>query len=216
MGSLFFSAGLLTVDTVRLNENSVLEYTLKVPNLEVKDHILPAFLERMVPGLSLANVDRIRTAVQQDDIEKLLDLLNSALCTVPYPTFGKSGMHEYEAYYHSAWHLLLWNAIDGDTAAFISEGVSGAGRLDIYLRTSKSQYIIELKLDTDDTKGFQQMSERQYHVGFPPVRPGTPMYFVGCVFSSSTGSLKFKPKMRPAELPNGINTIACSVAEMNT
>lgn len=206
MASIFLSTGLLTVNTAMLRYDGGMEYTLKVPNMEVRELVSQAVLKRLMPGLRPTNIDLIRGALREDNIERFLHLFNEGLSTIPYLMYGgRANRRDDEAHYHEALHWLLWFAVDGNASFFVSEGAGAAGRGDIYLRTPKSQYVFELKVDTDNDAGFKQMIERQYASTFPPVRPSTPVYLVCCVFNSSTGSFKFKPRMLRADKPDGMS-----------
>ena len=152
--SLLFQSGYLTI--VRADEEKRL-YTLDYPNYEVR-----TAMERYILSvITQANIDqtgvfasRLRTAFQEKNIDKIVELIKSILNRVPYQTHIPE-----ERFYHGLLHVLCAAA----GLKVYSEQMTSHARIDMIVELPTMNYVIELKFNQSAEKALQQIEDRKYY-----------------------------------------------------
>jgi hypothetical protein len=173
--ALLFQTGYLTI---RDYDHHTGLYTLDYPNREVKDtmqqHLLAAFRETTKTD-SLPLLIKIKTALEQGDLERLIELVDVLFSTIPHQIFQE----KQEAFFHAVLHLSF-SAI----GLFVQSEVSTAkGRLDTVVHTPDRIYVMEFKLDGSAASALAQIREKRY--GSPFLDQGKEVIALGVSFSSA-------------------------------
>lgn len=173
--ALLFQTGYLTI---RDYDPHTGLYTLDYPNREVKDtmqqHLLAAFRETTKTD-SLPLLIKIKTALEQGDLERLIELVDILFSTIPHQIFQE----KQEAFFHAVLHLSF-SAI----GLFVQSEVSTAkGRLDTVVHTPDRIYVMEFKLDGSAASALAQIREKRY--GSPYLDQGKEVIALGVSFSSA-------------------------------
>ncbi len=151
--SLLFQTGYLTIKSVESFGLYVLDY----PNREVKD----SMLQYLVAGFSHGSYSRstpivisLRKAFMENDLQKVISIINSLFKSIPSQIFIK----EKEAYYHSVVFLIFEYL-----GQFIEAEVNTSdGRIDAVVQTPTHAYILEFKLDESAATAVQQIKQKGY------------------------------------------------------
>lgn len=172
--ALLFQTGYLTI---RDYDPETGLYTLGYPNREVKDtmqqHLLAAFRETTKTD-SLPILVKIKTALEQGDLERLIELINILFSTIPHQIFQE----KQEAFFHAILHLSF-----SGIGLFVQSEVSTAkGRVDTIVHTRDCIYAMEFKLDGSAQSALQQIREKRY--GRPFLDQGKEVIALGVNFSS--------------------------------
>ncbi len=151
--TLLFQTGYLTIDSY--DENSW-TYLLKFPNEEVRrsflDHLLYEFSE-LRPSEIHTILFQLTNYLSNQDLENFFKTFNSLLASVPYH------IHiELEAYYHSLIYLVL-KALGFSVEAEVS---TSRGRTDMVLKTEKSIFVFEFKLNNKAQTALEQILSMGY------------------------------------------------------
>lgn len=150
---ILFQTGYLTIRE-RLEENF---YLLDYPNAEVRQSLLEFLVtdlreDRNTPSVRM--VWQLRDAFQEDDMERVIELIRSIFKNVPSQIF----ISDAESYYHSLIYLVFFYL--GEYAE--SEVNTNNGRLDCVVQTEKHIYVLEFKLDKSAEAALTQIKDRGY------------------------------------------------------
>ena len=172
--ALLFQTGYLTI---RDYDPETGLYTLGYPNQEVRDtmqqHLLAAFRETTKTD-SLPLLVNIKTALEQGDLERLIELTDTLFSTIPHQIFQE----KQEAFFHAILHLSF-----SGIGLFVQSEVSTAkGRVDTVVHTKDCIYVMEFKLDGSAQSALQQIREKRY--GSPFLDQGKEVIALGVNFSS--------------------------------
>jgi len=172
--ALLFQTGYLTI---RSYDPATGLYTLDYPNREVKDtmqqHLLAAFRETTKTD-SLPLLINMKTALEQGDLERLIELIDILFSTIPHQIFQQ----KQEAFFHAVLHLSF-SAI----GLLVQSEVSTAkGRVDTVVHTKDHIYVMEFKLDASAESALAQIQEKRY--GSPFLDQGKEVIALGVSFSS--------------------------------
>jgi hypothetical protein len=163
---LLFQTGYLTVKRKEIVELQS-EYTLEVPNNEVKQSLLLALLTAY-SDYPLYKTDNLKERMQQQllsgDVSGLERSLREMLAYIPYP------LHiEKEAYCHSL--MLLWLKLLGFDIQ--GEILTNTGRIDAVLKFRGQVVIAEVKFQPEEGKidkllddAINQIKEKKYYEPF--------------------------------------------------
>lgn len=152
--ALLFQTGYLTIKSI---DWSIRMAVLDYPNREVtealQNHLIGALLDRRSTQ-SAAPVHDIRTAFQQNNPARVVEIINALLKDVPYTLFrGKM-----EAFYHALVHLhFRYLGLYMDSEVHTSDG-----RLDAAVQTPTHVYILEFKINADGDTALRQIVEKGY------------------------------------------------------
>ncbi len=176
---LLYQSGYITIKDYNRDYNY---YTLDVPNKEVKVGLTKALIPYYVTQNTLATTNtarRIAQALDKQDMEGALQLLQTFLGTVPY-----CNVTNYEGHYQQML-FVIFSLLTGYLVDV--EVHTPKGRVDIVLLTRTDLYIIELKLNKDAQAAMRQINLKDYRQRFALC--GKPITKVGVNFDSTTGNI---------------------------
>ncbi len=173
--ALLFQTGYLTI---RAYDPATGLYTLGYPNREVRDtmqqHLLAAFRETTKTD-SLPLLINMKEALEQGEMERLIELINILFSTIPHQIFQQ----KQEAFFHAVLHLSF-----SAMGLLVQSEVSTAkGRVDTVVHTKNSIYVMEFKLDASAESALEQIREKRY--GHPFLQQGKEAIALGVSFSSA-------------------------------
>ena len=172
--ALLFQTGYLTIHHY---DPAYRLYTLGYPNLEVRDtmhqHLLAAFRESPLTD-SLPLLIKIKKALEKEDLERFIDLVNTLFATIPYQIF----LQKQEAFFHAILHLSF-SAIG---LLVESEVSTSNGRVDTVVHTPDRIYVMEFKLDDSAASALTQIRDKRY--GSPFLHQQKEVIALGVNFSS--------------------------------
>ena len=176
---LLYQSGYITIKDYNRDYNY---YTLDVPNKEVKVGLTKALIPSYVTQNTLATTNtarRIAQALDKQDMETALHLLQDFLGTVPY-----CNVTNYEGHYQQMLFIIFTLL----TSYLVDVEVhTPKGRVDIVLLTKTDLYIIELKLNQSAQTAMQQINLKNYRQRF--ALSGKPITKVGVNFDSTVGNI---------------------------
>ncbi len=172
--SLMFQTGYLTIQHYD-RDNRL--YTLRYPNLEVKDSMLQYLLAayRHAPHTETQAVyAAIRIAFDAGDLQEVINQVNRIFATIPHQIF----LEKREAFFHAVLHLTF----QGVGLLIESEVSTSQGRIDSVVYAKSGIYILEFKLDDSARAALDQIRDKQYGERF--LGQSQPVIAVGIHFSS--------------------------------
>jgi hypothetical protein len=160
IAALLFQTGYLTIKKITSKGiTRAKTYHLSYPNQEVRESFLThLFGEYMQKDMSACTqvLERIKEAVEADDIDRFVQEIKSLFASIPYHIF----IGEREAYYHSIIYLLL--KLNG--AVVSCEDSTNIGRIDAVLETANKIYIMEFKVGKgSEQEALEQIKEMKYY-----------------------------------------------------
>ncbi len=177
---LLYQSGYITIKDYNKDYNY---YILDVPNKEVKIGLTKALIPSYVTTNTLATTNtarRIAQALDKQDMDGALQLLQDFLGTVPY-----CNVTNYEGHYQQVlfiiFSLLTSYLVDVEVH-------TPKGRVDIVLLTKTDLYLLELKLDKSAQAAMQQINLKNYRQRFALC--GKPITKVGINFDSTKGNIE--------------------------
>ncbi len=157
-------------------------YTLDIPNKEVKVGLTKSLIPSYVTKNTLVTTNtarRIAQALDKQDMDGALRLLQTFLGTVPY-----CNNTNYEGHYQQMLFIIFSLLTDYLVDVEVH---TPNGRVDIVLLTKTDLYLLELKLNKDSKTAMQQINLKDYRQRF--ALSGKPITKVGINFDSSTGNI---------------------------
>ena len=177
---LLWQTGYLTIREVRKGQSG-LQYRLDFPDREVAETFTMRLLDfygNLEKGVGGTLIDSFVQAIRKDDLTGFMTLFQSFLATISYD------LHlPYEKYYQTIFFIvfkLLGLRIE-------AESRTNEGRIDAYIRTAKTIYIFEFKLNKRIVKAVVQIFDRHYYERFQS--SGQPIVMVGVNFNSKKGRI---------------------------
>ena len=177
---LLYQSGYITIKDYNRDYNY---YTLDVPNKEVKVGLTKALIPSYVARNTLATTNtarRIAQALDKQDMDGALHLLQDFLGTVPY-----CNVTNYEGHYQQMLFVIFSLLTDYLVDVEVH---TPRGRVDIVLLTKTDLYIIELKLNKSAQTAMQQINLKNYRQRF--ALSGNPITKVGINFDSTQGNIE--------------------------
>ena len=177
---LLYQSGYITIKDYNRDYNY---YTLDVPNKEVKVGLTKALIPSYVTPNTLATTNtarRIAQALDKQDMDGALHLLQDFLGTVPY-----CNVTNYEGHYQQMLFIIFSLLTDYLVDVEVH---TPRGRVDIVLLTKTDLYIIELKLNKNAQTAMQQINLKNYRQRF--ALSGKPVTKVGINFDSTLGNIE--------------------------
>lgn len=165
---LLYQSGYITI---RCGDPLFRSYTLGIPNKEVRiglmNSLAPYYLTPETQRTSKALLDMAQ-ALYHDDMDTTLRSLQAYLQTIPYTANADSEGHYQQVLF--VIFSLLGMYVDVEIH-------SAQGRMDMVVRTARTLYVIELKLDKDAATAMRQIDLKQYDrrfafCGLPVVKVG--------------------------------------------
>jgi len=152
--TLLFQTGYLTI---KRYDHRSRTYELDYPNKEVQssllDIILSAYRE-IYPSDSRALTGDIEAAFRENNIPKVMELVNTLISTIPYDHWRPDT--------ESIFHIILQLTFKIIGMDIQSEVHSSAGRCDAIVQTDNHIYLMEFKLDGSAEQALDQILERGY------------------------------------------------------
>ena len=177
---LLWQTGYLTIKDVRQRVTGT-QYRIGFPDREVKQTFMTRLLEfytGLQKGLSGSLIARFYDAIWDDDLDGFMSVLQSFLAGIIYD------LHiPHEKYYQTIFFIvfqLLGIVIE-------AESHTNEGRIDAYIRTAKTVYIFEFKLNKGTDEAVGQILDRHYYEKFQAI--GMPIRLVGVDFDSQKGRI---------------------------
>ncbi len=177
---LLYQSGYITIKDYNRDYNY---YTLDVPNKEVKVGLTKALIPYYVTQNTLATTNtarRIAQALDKQDMDGALGLLQDFLGTVPY-----CNVTNYEGHYQQMLYIIFSLLTDYLVDVEVH---TPNGRVDIVLLTRTDLYILELKLNKSAQAAMQQINLKNYRQRF--ALSGKPITKVGINFDSTKGNIE--------------------------
>ncbi len=177
---LLWQTGYLTIKETRQGRSG-LQYRLDFPDHEVAETFNMRLLEyygQVARGAGETLVDAFVDAIAADDLQTFMALFQSFLADIDY------SLHlPYEKYYQTIFFVVF--KLIG--ASIEAESRTNEGRIDAYIRTEKTVFIFEFKLNKGARKAVRQIVDRRYYEKFQSC--GQPMRLVGVNFDSARGRM---------------------------
>ena len=176
---LLYQSGYITIKDYNRDYNY---YTLDIPNKEVKVGLTRALIPSYVTRNTLATTNtarRIAQALDKQDMDGALQLLQTFLGTVPY-----CNVTNYEGHYQQMLFIIFTLLTDYLVDVEVH---TPKGRVDIVLLTKTDLYIIELKLNQSAQAAMQQINLKDYRQRF--ALSGKPITKVGINFDATQGNI---------------------------
>ena len=177
---LFFQTGYLTLKAYNPERQS---FTLGFPNREVESGILYNVLEVYNPGEDDApeTLADLKASLAEGKPEAFVEYLRDYFSKIPISI--KSRISKYENYYQSVIYCLL-SLLGLETNA---EYATGAGYIDLLVKTPEYIYVIELKLNGTASDAMRQIDDKGYCEPFTSDRRR--LYRIALGFSKQTQSI---------------------------
>ncbi len=154
LGALLFQTGYLTIKSYDPTTDL---YTLGYPNWEVRksmlEYLLSAFAS-LDPGMEAQPVLKARRALQEENIEQLVEVINHLLYNLPHQLHDQRE----ERFYH----LLLHIFFDYIGLEIHSEVNTARGRLDAVVELEDKVYCFEFKYNGTASEALAQIKQRGY------------------------------------------------------
>jgi len=141
---ILYQTGYLTIDEVSEDEDfGFIEYTLKLPNFEVKRSFFTFIIETLYKDTaSLKKTKSLRDALKSANLEEFKQTLISLFVSIPYNNYTNNKIYEYEGFYAS----VVYSYLQSLGLDIIGEDVTNLGRIDLTLFIEDKVYIIEFKV----------------------------------------------------------------------
>ncbi len=175
--ALLWQTGYLTFESYK-ELNSGIEYTMKIPNLEVKNSLNTLFLSYLSNNSrDLPPKSKVSDALNNRDMDGLLLHLKAIFAGIANNNFTKNELDTYEGYYASVLYAFL-SALGFYSKA---EDPTNRGRIDLTLITDTTIYIFEFKVDSKED-AIEQIKEMKYYEKYQA--DNKDVYLIGINFSS--------------------------------
>ena len=171
---LLYQSGYLTI---KKYEPMFREYTLGIPNKEVRDGLLNSLIPHYVnPRRSDNNAFLLGfcKAVYRNDIEAALEHMRTYMATIPYDLENHSEKHYQTIFYLMFSFLNIY---------IRTEVKSAIGRADAVMHMPDTIYVFELKVDKSAEEALAQIDEKGYML--PYHAEGKRLIKIGISFDST-------------------------------
>ena len=175
-----FQAGYLTIESVE-SMGAEGYYTLRYPNLEVKQGLNIALLSALMPdaGASLARRRAFYLMLGSGDLSGMAAELHTLYAGIPHQWADNNPIARYEGYYASVFYSHL-AALGLDIRV---EDATNQGRIDMTVKCNNHLYLFEFKVVELMPKGraLQHLKDRAYADKYRA--EGLPIHLIGIEFS---------------------------------
>ncbi|MBE0505713.1 MAG: ATP-binding protein [Marinospirillum sp.] len=180
---ILYQSGYLTIDTVQTTLFDTLEYTLKIPNKEVKQSLNDYIIDTLIKDKrSIPTKTHIYKSLLEADMPGFQQALTSLFASIPYNHFTKNDIQNYEGFYASVVYVYLQSL----GLNIIGEDVTNTGRIDLTIKMEQAIYILEFKVDGKG-KALQQLKDKGYAAKYQS--EGKDIYLIGIHFSTQEKNL---------------------------
>jgi len=180
---ILYQAGYLTIDKVTEKRRGGIEYSLKIPNLEVKNSFNNSIIDLWFKqsNTKLGVQDNLYDSLCDENLENLKNSLIAIFSSIPTDNFRRNNIKEYEGFYASVIYVYLQSlGLD-----IIGEDVTNQGYIDLTVKIENIIYIIEFKMGT--ANALQQIKDKKYYEKYQ--NQGKEIYLVGINFKDKNISL---------------------------
>lgn len=181
---LFYQSGYLTIKSY----DAMLDvYTLRFPNEEVK----VGFTRMLIPFYVYSDVNKTNTAcrnickaLMEDDLDTALNAARSFFASIPYQEGTLKEAPKAEGHFTAMLYVMF---------SFLNRYVYSQvrvakGRMDILVKTQKTIYVMELKIDDTVEEALKQIDDKGYAI--PWQADGRKVVKVGINFSTEERTIK--------------------------
>ena len=151
-------------------------YTLAYPNEEVRVGLNTSMLRYIAPRYGRQSTNfalRFRTAIVNDDVDTAMEALQVFLAGFPYDIH-----HNRESYFQA----IIYTVFVTLNFTIHAEARTANGRIDLLVSTSKSIFVMELKLNQSSDVALAQIDSKDY--ALPYKHDGRKIVKVGINFST--------------------------------
>jgi hypothetical protein len=184
--NLLFQTGYLTIKDV-IEESTERIYILNYPNFEVKKSFNSYFLTNLIPDpTTKTETDTaIKSALRDNQIEKLKDILHRFFASIPYDWYRKNDLESYEGFYAS----IVYALFSGAGFETVAEDTTNKGRIDLIVIYNNKVYIIEFKVveDQPEKTALKQVEEKRYYEKY--LGKYEEVYLIGIEFSKKNRNI---------------------------
>ncbi|MBQ7178505.1 MAG: ATP-binding protein [Victivallales bacterium] len=177
---MLWQTGYLTIKETRQRITGT-QYLLDFPDREVKQTFMGRILEiygGLRQGLPISMIQDFYDAISNDDPDGFMTILQSLFAGINYD------LHIPNEKYYQTIFIIVFRLL----GIFVeAEAQTNEGRIDAYVRTSKTVYIFEFKLNKNAKKAVNQIVDRHYYEKFQSC--GLPIRMVGVNFNSEKGRI---------------------------
>ena len=177
---MLWQTGYLTIKDIKQGITGS-QYRLDFPDREVRQTFMSRLLEfygGLKHGVPNSIIERFYAAISNDDLDGFMAVFQSFLASVIYD------LHIPDEKYYQTIFFIVFKLL----GIFIeAESHTNAGRIDAYIRTPKTVFIFEFKLNKTAKKAVSQIIDRYYYEKFQGC--GQPIRMVGVNFDSSKGQI---------------------------
>jgi hypothetical protein len=177
---LLWQTGYLTIKDIAPGLRGT-KFRLDFPDFEVADTFMQRLLEfycQIPKGTGDDFIEDFQQAIVADDLDRFMSLLQTFFASIPYDI-----QLPREKYFQTVFFVifrLLGTAIE-------AESHTNIGSIDAYVRTAKTIYIFEFKLNQNARKAIAQIIDRHYYEKYQNC--GLPIRLVGVNFDLAKGRL---------------------------
>ena len=171
---LLYQSGYLTIKKYDPMFN---EYTLGIPNKEVRDGLLKSLIPHYINPRSTDNDAFLLgfcKAVYRNDINAALEHMQAYMAKIPYDLENRSEKH---------FQTILYLMFSFINIYIRTEVKSAAGRADAVMHMPDAVYVFELKVDKSADEALAQIDDRGYMI--PYKAEGKRLVKVGISFDST-------------------------------
>jgi len=187
--TLLFQSGYLTIVNTHIDFNQLI-YTLKIPNMEVRQALYNRFIFAYT-GLLENRLDyqlHLRKELSSGDVPSLIDTIKRLFAGIPWRNFTNNNLAEYEGYYASVLFAFFASLL----VKVIPEDNNNHGQADITIILSHHIYVMEIKVVDNLPEGnnvaLEQIVQRKYAEKYRN-REGISVHAVGLVFNKTERNL---------------------------
>lgn len=173
--ALMFQTGYLTIQGY---DDLTKRYQLGFPNQEVREAFIDSLIKHFAP-VDVGISSKCEEAMKEQDPALFFEHIRVALASFPYQLFIDAKERTY--------HAILLGMMNGMGFAVEAERSTNIGRIDIVLRTAKTTYIFEIKLDGTAEAALQQVHQKKYFEQY--LHKGKEIALIGVNFSSKTRNI---------------------------
>jgi len=159
--TLMFQTWYLTIKN-KETFGSFKEYTLWMPNLEVKQSLCEYIIEDYFLFKDLTQnflkVKSIYLSLRDWNIENLIETIKSIFAWIPYNNYVNNDIAKYEWFYSG----IIYSFLQAAWIDFTAEDTTNKWRIDFTLKCEKFIYIIELKVEQTWEEAFKQIKDKKY------------------------------------------------------
>ncbi len=158
---LLYQSGYLTIKGY---DPAVRQYTLDIPNHEIRIGLMQSLIPNYLgyaadDGINVSS--EMQKALQQDDINRMFELLRDFLGTVSYVE-GVNAAENREGH----WQQMLYVIFSLLGATCDVEVRTPKGRVDLVAQSAKRLYLIEVKLNQSAEAAMKQIDLKDYAARF--------------------------------------------------